>query len=111
MNKNTKRQASRAALSQKRYDKQLFIISDFEVSSGKTRDAAKILKSLEAKSFLIVGNLSEETQRSLLNLPKVKSIPAEHLNVRDLLKHQRVLLTEAALNWIQENLKTEARAA
>lgn len=104
LNKSTKRKAIALALSQKRYDKTLFVSDSFVVESGKTKDALKKLSSIEAKSVLVVGNFSEETWRSLKNVKTVKLLEPQVMNVKDILKFKACVLTTEALSWIEENL-------
>lgn len=105
LNRKTKISALRSALSQKVFETKLNIVDSFEISSGKTKDAAAILKAMKTDSLLVIGDLTAESRRALRNLPKTKALPATALNVFDLLKHDRVLLTKTALDWVNENLR------
>lgn len=107
LNRKQKKEAIRVALSQKNFEQKLLVVDAFEVASGKTKDAVNLLSAYRAKKLLLVGNFDDMTRRSLQNLQSVRLIPAEALNVRDLLKAEFVLLTKAAFDWIEENFKQE----
>lgn len=108
LNKKTKENAIRSALSQKVFEEKLNVVEQFAVDSGKTRDAAQILRTLGTKSLLVVGEVSEMSRRALRNIPQTKALPVNALNVLDLLRHDRVVLTSEALGWINDNLKPAA---
>lgn len=105
LNKKTKKEALRTALSQKHFEGKLALIENFEVSSGKTKDAVKLVSTLKAKSVLIVGDVSDATLRSVRNLKSLKALSPKGLNVFDLLKFDQVFLTKEALSQITERLK------
>lgn len=111
LNKKTRKEGLKEALSQKNYEKNLAMLEGFEISSGKTKDAWKALESFGAKSILIVGHFSPETWRATRNMKEVSLLNSYAMNVRDLLKHEKVFLTEDALAWIDANLKTNKEAA
>jgi len=108
LNKKAKAEALRLSISQKNYEGRLFIIDDFNISSGKTKDAAKALNNFKCRSAVIVGSLTPETKRSLRNLPKVKPLAPEGLNVYDVLRHQNLFITKAGLKALGERLKETA---
>jgi len=114
LNKKTKKLAIKTAVSQKLYEKKLFAIENFEVSSGKTKDAAECLKKLDAKSCLIVGSFSEETLRSTKNIPNCKLISPGFINIRDLFLYEKCFLTLPALDSLNQyfagTTKTEKAA-
>jgi large subunit ribosomal protein L4 len=105
LNKKTRMEALRVALSQKNYEGKLALIDKFEVPSGKTKDAAKMVAGLKVKSVLIVGEVTAETLRAVRNIQTLKALSAKGLNVFDLLKFDQVLLTKDALSQVTERLK------
>jgi len=105
LNKKTRMEALRLALSQKNYEGNLILVDDFKITSGKTKDATKALANLNAPSALVVGKFSAETSRSMRNLTKVKAIAPETFNVYDVLNHKALILTKEALKALQEKLK------
>jgi large subunit ribosomal protein L4 len=66
---------------------------------------AKALADLKIHSALIViAQPNERIERSARNLPKVKVLRVEGLNVYDLLRYEHLILTEGALQRIEERL-------
>lgn len=108
MTKKTKKKAICAALSQKNFEKSLYAIDTFEVSSGKTKDALQALSGLKTESVLLVGNFSEATERSIRNLPRVKILRPGFLNVKDILYYDKCLMTEEALKWLGDETREAA---
>lgn len=104
LNKKTKAEALRLSISQKNFEGKLVVIDEFEIKSGKTKDACKVLKKLGGESALICGSLSPETIRSLKNLPKTKNLTPGGLNVYDVLKHDRLIVTKEGLGALQKRL-------
>ncbi len=81
VNKKQKRLALEYALNEKAKDKKLFVVESISVESGKTKDAAKIIKSLEVRSALVVKEMiDEKTFLSFRNLPNAYLIEPNELN-------------------------------
>ena len=110
LNKKVRKEALRCALSYKSGSEKLAIVKSFEIKSGKTKDAAKILDAHKVKSLLIIGDLSVETKRSMRNLKSCNALSPKGLNVYDVLKHDRVLITKDGLVEITERLKAKGAA-
>jgi large subunit ribosomal protein L4 len=109
MNKKTKQMAICSALSQKRFEERLAIYKEFEVATGKTRDAKKILSKFENDKVLMVGDFSEMTLRSLRNLKNVKVLSAFAINVRDVLLYDWVLISELALGTVVSQVVPQSK--
>ncbi len=107
MAKSSKRLAVRQALSMKNAEKAVFVLDKDVKLTGKTKDAAKVLKDmkLEGKNVLAVAaEKTPEVLRSTNNLPNVKLIRATYLNVFDIMNADAIVFSEAALkateNWL-----------
>jgi large subunit ribosomal protein L4 len=109
LNKKTKAEALRVALSQKHYEGKLALVENFDVPSGKTKDAVKLINGIKAKSVLIVADVSESSLRAVRNIPTAKALSPKGLNVFDLLKFEQVLLTKDALKQISTRLQKAAK--
>ena len=110
LNKKTRMEALRVALSQKNFEGKIAIIDKFEIPSGKTKDAAKFVSLFKVKSVLVVGDVSAATLRSVRNIQNAKALSPKGLNVFDLLKFEQVLLTKEALSQVTERLKKAPKA-
>ncbi|MBN8554050.1 MAG: 50S ribosomal protein L4 [Deltaproteobacteria bacterium] len=108
LNRKAKIEALRVALSQKNYEGKLAILDKFEIKSGKTKEAFKILSGFSDRSTLLIGDLSTETKRSMQNLASSKFLSPEGLNVMDLLKFDQILITKDSLAKVNDRLKVVA---
>lgn len=81
VNKKQKRLALLYALNEKGNLNQLFVVDKISVESGKTKDAAAILKKIGARSTLIVVNeMDEKTFLAFRNIPTCYLIQKNELN-------------------------------
>lgn len=98
--------ALRSALSAKLRDGELKVVQAFSFSDHKTKAVQAALRDLEAhQTVLLVDN--EENRNLTLgsrNLPGVKLVASKNVSVYDLLRHSRVLLSEAAARKLGEAL-------
>lgn len=100
--KNTKRTAIRQALTLKA--KNIVVIESFEVKSGKTADAAKLLGKIDAvrNVLLVVDSKTDELSRTINNLSNVKLVQARYLNVFDILNADTIVLSQKSIDIIEE---------
>ncbi len=104
INKKVKAGALRSALSMKVRDGKLRVLNNFEMSRIKTRDALKVFGALGAEKALIVDEDNDKLNLSVRNLPKHKYLDVAGLNVKDLLRYDMVILTQATLEKVQGRL-------
>ena len=99
MPKKMRQLALRCALSAKVKDGELKVLEELKPRSFKTRDMAKILTALGAdfSTLIVTGEPEENVIKSAHNLPEIKTLTANLLNVLDILSHNMLLMTEAAL--------------
>ena len=92
------------ALSSKAKEDALVIIDSEKLSAVKTATFAKQLKKLEISSALFVGAdmLDENFKKSAANISNVDVLPTVGLNVLDILKHDKLVLTQDAVKAIEE---------
>ena len=108
MPKKMVRVALRSALSLRTRDHHLHVVRGWSPEIPKTKDAKSVLVGFGAEKALIVGQDKDAVVgRAVRNLPHVKYLPAEALNVYDVLKHDRLLLLEDVVTGITERLRTE----
>lgn len=103
MPKKMRRGAIRSALSVLRRDDQLIIVDQLDMDAPKTKTMLQMIEALAGdKSALLVVTASQKAVRkSASNLPKAHAIIANYLNVRDLLKYDRVIVPLDALEIIK----------
>lgn len=106
MPKKARREALLSALSVKNRDGKIIIVGTLELAEAKTKLMRQLLDELKVGSALIViPEADQKVERSARNLPRVKVLRVEGLNVHDLLGHEHLILTEGALKRIEERLK------
>jgi len=100
--KKMKQAALRAALSLKRQEGKLILLNDFPLEGFKTRQILEMLKKFNVEDALIV---TEEKrlllERSARNIPKIRILRYEGLNVYDILNHEYLVLLSPAVQKIQ----------
>ena len=110
--KSSKLLAVRQALSMKNAAKAVFVLDSAVKLTGKTKDAAKVLKGmkLEGKNVLAVAaEKTPEVLRSTNNLPNVKLVRATYLNVFDIMNADAIVFSEAALKATEKWLLGEEK--
>jgi large subunit ribosomal protein L4 len=81
VNKKQKRLALEFALNEKAANNALFVVDSVAVESGKTKDAANIIKAIGARDVLIVKDLIDEnTFLAFRNVPNAYLIESNELN-------------------------------
>lgn len=94
------------ALSSKVAEGNLVIIDSEKLSAAKTGAFAKQLKKLDIASALFVGatDLDENFKKSAANIPNIDALPTIGLNVLDILKHDKLVLTADAVKAVEARL-------
>jgi len=111
--KQMRRAALRSALSLRQQEAALTLVESIEFSEFKTRQVVEMLErlGLAGESVLIVIAEAEvHLERSARNLPGVSVLRVAGLNVYDVLRHSRLVMTQAALAAAQERL-TKGKAS
>jgi len=103
MPRKMRRQALRSALSIKVAGAQVKVIDALEMSEPRTREVLDILQNLgvDSSALILLPQRDEIVLRSVRNLPKVRTLVAQYLNVRDLLKYDYILVPLASLEVIE----------
>lgn len=103
--KKAKRLALKMALSSKLLENELVVVDKFELDQIKTKVFVEAIKPLELDNVLIVIDKKNETlERSSRNVPNVKVLRCEGLNVYDILKYKKLVLVEPAIKGIEGRL-------
>ena len=94
------------ALSSKAKDGSLVIIDSEKLPAAKTNAFAKQLKKLGMTSALFVGaaELDANFKKSAANIPNIDALPTIGLNVLDILKHEKLVLTADAVKAVEARL-------
>ena len=103
--KKVKKLALKMALSAKVSDSQLFVVDALDLEEIKTKALANILSTLNLDDLLIVSDTDDmKLALSSRNIPDVKVIKTEGLNVYDILKFKNLLLVESSIENIKGRL-------
>jgi large subunit ribosomal protein L4 len=98
-----RRAALRSALSVKASAQQIVVLDKLEMDMPKTRQLAMMLDALAVPSsaLVLLPEKNENVQQSVRNLPDVKYLRAQYLNIRDLLGYQTLVMPKGALEVIE----------
>lgn len=104
MPRKMRRLAIRSALSAKQADSRLTVVRGLAEVEPRTKAFKALIGSLPAsRSYLVVTpEVIESVSRGAANLEEVKTIIAGLLNVRDVLKFERLIVAEEALPVIEQ---------
>lgn len=103
VNKKLRRLAFKSALSTKVAENEIIVIDELKLDSFKTKEMAAILKAFEADNALVVtAGKDDNVVRSAANIPGIKTSMAENLNVYDVLKYNKFIVTKDAVSKIEE---------
>ena len=106
MNKKVRRLALKSALSFKVQEAEMVVLNELALTAPKTKEMVAVLNKLEAdkKVLLVVGADNQHALLAARNIESVKVIPATQVNVLDLLDAKKVIMTQDAVNHIEEVL-------
>ena len=94
------------ALSSKVKEESLVVVDSEKLTAAKTATLAKQLKKLNLDSALFVGAdvVDENFKKSVANIKNIDVLPTVGLNVLDILKHEKLVLTADAVKAIEGRL-------
>lgn len=107
MPRKARRLAIKSALTAKLQSGELVILEGIQFDQPKTKQVVELLKTFELqerKALLVTGEANENVEKSSRNIPGVKALAANGLNVFDLLHHDKLLITRDAVARIEEVL-------
>jgi large subunit ribosomal protein L4 len=103
--KRVRQLALKMALSSKLKADELIVLDKLELKQIKTKDFVDVLKSLNlANALIITEGKNENLELSSRNVPDVKVLRSEGLNVFDILKYKTLILLEPAIKNIEGRL-------
>ncbi len=104
--KKVRKAALKSALSAKRADGSLVVVESLALDSAKTGALAKRLSTLGWASALIIdgAEVDQSFRRASANIPRVDVLPSQGANVYDILRHDTLVLTKAAVAALEARL-------
>jgi len=79
-------------------------VDDFKIEQPQTKAVVRLLENLKASggALIVTAQPDRNVIKSARNLPKVKTLTAAQLNVLDILNHDFLILSQEALEKVQE---------
>ena len=104
VNKKEKRLAIRSLLSSKVLENNLVVVDKFELKEIKTKAMATAMKNLkvEGKALIVLPANNEMVQKSARNLADVRTSSVSTINVYDLLKYNKLVVTVDTIKKLEE---------
>ncbi len=99
--------ALKMALSSKQADESLVVLADAKSKDGKTAGLKKQLGKLGIDNALVIDGAEVDTNfaRAARNIAHIDVLPAQGINVYDILRRDKLVLTKAALDSLKERFK------
>lgn len=106
MPKKARRKALCSALTTKVQEGDLLVLDQLQIEKPQTKAVVRLLEALkrEGKALLVTGTHDANVYLSARNIPGVKTAAASDLNVYDVINHRNLIMTQAAVEKIEEVL-------
>ncbi len=102
LNRKVKKAALRSALSVRFKEEKLTVLNAIELDQISTKGFVEVLKRFElAKVLVVIDGENTNLELSARNLPNVKVLRAEGVNVYDVLKYPHLVVTEGAVSQLE----------
>lgn len=100
------RLAVKSVLSAKVRDGEIIVLDQLDFTEPKTKQMVEVLQNLQVdqKTLVVTMNQDENVQKSARNIPGVKPLGADGINVYDLVNYDKLLITKDAVARIEEVL-------
>lgn len=104
MNKKAKRLAMKSAFSAKVADGSLIVLDSLTFDAPKTKDMVAVLDALnvESKALVVIPAPDVNVVKSAKNIEGVKTLYVNTLNVYDIIKYEKFIVTKDAISKIEE---------
>ncbi len=104
VNKKERQLAIKSLLSSKVLEKELVVVDSLPLKEIKTKEMVKTLSNLkvEGKALIMLPEKNEQVQKSARNINGVKTTLVETVNVYDLLKYNKLVLTLDTVKKLEE---------
>jgi large subunit ribosomal protein L4 len=104
--KKVRRLAIKSALSSKVLDENILVLESLTFDAPKTKEFKSVLGglSVEKKALIVTADLDENVALSARNIPGVTVVTADGINVLDVVNHDKLIMTKAAVEKVEEVL-------
>ena len=101
--KSMRKVAMKSALTSKVQENQMIVLESLAFEAPKTKNMVEMLKAFEAnKALIITAESNEAVYKSARNIQGISVIPANNINVYDILKYEKLFITKDAVSKIEE---------
>lgn len=102
--KKVRRLAMKSALTSKVNSNELIVLDELKLDAPKTKEMVNILKNLnvDKKALIVMGEKSEAVIKSAKNIPGVQTALVNTINVYDILKYDKFIITKDAVQKVEE---------
>lgn len=106
LSKKARKNALKSVLSQKMTENHLLVVDGLDFKEPKTKAGVELLRALNVESALIIDSGENRPLfLSMRNIPMVKAVDVNHINVYDVLNHEWLVMTPRAFESVTERLK------
>jgi len=110
INKKMKKKALLMVLSTKVKDKEIVLLDKLELAEAKTKQMIEVINNLKTKikidlakgTLIVLASSDQKIIRAVKNIPKIKTIRADSLNVLDILSYRYLLMPQGAIEVIEK---------
>lgn len=102
--KKIKRLALKSALTSKVREEEIIVLDQINIDGYSTKAAQNILKNIKAdkKALVVIEKKDDQLYRSFRNIENVEILPADLINVYDIIKYNSFVVTKDAVKRIEE---------
>lgn len=102
--KKLRRLALKSALSSKVNENEILVLDSLNFDKIKTRQMVDVLKNLNVNetAVIVIADKNENVQMSARNIPGVKTLLVNTMNVYDIVKHEKFIITRDAVSKVEE---------
>jgi len=104
--KKVRRLAIKSALSSKVIDNAIIVLDQLTLNTPKTKEFANILSNLKIgrKALIVAPSYDDNVALSARNIPGVKFVAADGINVLDVMSYDQLIITKEAVQKVEEVL-------
>lgn len=104
MPRKMRRKAMLGALSAKAQNKEIVVLESFAETAPKTKSFVELMQKMgcDRKTLVVLSGRNEVIEKSSQNIPGVKSLFAQYLNIQDILTANRVVFLKDAVEKASE---------
>lgn len=102
--KKVRRLALKSLLTSKVVEDEIIVLNELNLNEISTKNAKKILEAIKADktAYVVVAEANENVYKSFRNVPGVEVVVVNNMNVYDLIRHNSLIITEAAVKKAEE---------